>query len=848
MKRIIFAVVAMIWFMVVYGETYSYKFNATPLSEAFSKIAEDNPEITLNFIYNELDKYKTSANISTDNVYDALRQIIGLNPVSVIKKGDRYFVEALQHGKFCYSGKVVGIDKQPVVAATVMLLAPKDSTVITYGITDDTGRFNIPCDKESVIAKISSLGYKTLYKRCDTFALGTIIMMEMPVRLQSIKVAADEAAFYSDKSVYRPTQRQKNASQTATDLLARMAIPQLDVRLGSSSVSTVSGQPVAIYIDYVPANSDELKMMRMSDVRSVEYFENPMDPRFQGNRNVVNFIMVKYEYGGYVKALANEKFIANTGFMQGNARFVRKKMTYDIMGYGYYIHNDHVGIDQTETFRFPQEDGNMVDFRRESLTEASKYRKQNYQTSLRALYSGDKVTANNQFSLGMENTPHNDITGSVIYSDNLLRKSNYNSTSISKEKYLNYNGYYFFNLPKSNTVTASLEYQYSHTNQSSLYLESDNRHIYNAANDNTHNCNVIITYNKTFSKKNSIRAFTRGLFEHNRTDYSGSVNVIDYSITRYGQIGASYNFKTSRISGSCGFGWCWIATKLNEKKSFADFPYVDASIRFVPNNKNSLDAIFHYSVWPPSSNYKSENIIQVSPFLFHTGNPMLKSYRCYDIGIHYNIVPNRKFWMSVFGISTLWDNRAAFVYVPTENGIIRTIQQPIGSFRNIGYGIQASTSQLDGRLYFSGRIQHSFIHNDIPFNSDKSFLNYNLQALYYLGNFNFVITYQSVNYTSAYDSTSGIWGKGKDNFIIQAGWGDASWNLLIAIQNFQRWNWKTSHETLNTEYYSFNKYNSGALSHALVQVSATYTFGYGKKINRDNDINKHSGASSGILK
>lgn len=52
---------------------------------------------------------------------------------------------------------------------------------------------------------------------------------------------------------------------------------------------------------------------------------------------------------------------------------------------------------------------------------------------------------------------------------------------------------------------------------------------------------------------------------------------------------------------------------------------------------------------------------------------------------------------------------------------------------------------------------------------------------------------------------------------------------------------------MNSEYYSVNKWVSDASSHALIQVSATYTFGYGKKVSKDNDISRQSGASSGIL-
>lgn len=36
--------------------------------------------------------------------------------------------------------------------------------------------------------------------------------------------------------------------------------------------------------------------------------------------------------------------------------------------------------------------------------------------------------------------------------------------------------------------------------------------------------------------------------------------------------------------------------------------------------------------------------------------------------------------------------------------------------------------------------------------------------------------------------------------------------------------------------------------HSCINISATYTFGYGKKVQRGNEVGVQSGASSAILK
>ena len=40
----------------------------------------------------------------------------------------------------------------------------------------------------------------------------------------------------------------------------------------------------------------------------------------------------------------------------------------------------------------------------------------------------------------------------------------------------------------------------------------------------------------------------------------------------------------------------------------------------------------------------------------------------------------------------------------------------------------------------------------------------------------------------------------------------------------------------------------GTNSHARLNLSVTYTFGYGKKVQRGNEVGEQSGASSAILK
>ena len=532
MLRIITIIVAVMTFLMADAETFSYQFNSTPLPKAIREIMEGHPELDINFIYNELETYKTSATVKADDAYDALRQTIGLNPVTVVRSRNTYYLEALQHGKYVYTGKAVGTDSEAVVAATVMLLAPKDSTVLTYGITNDAGQFTIPCDRQGVIAKLSCMGYKTSYILCKTFNIGTIIMPEQAVNLSTVSVEAANSQLYADRSIYIPTQRQKNASQSGNDLLAHMAIPQIDA-LSGGSVTTNTGKPVAIFIDYVPASDKDLKAMRTADVKRVEYYELPSDPRLQGNQYAVNFIMQQYEYGGYVKGFGHANLISFSEQLLGNMRFQYKKMTYDIMGYGFNMNNSHYGSNLRETFRLPKEDGGNVIFDRISRTLSSKTENQQYFAAFRALYNSDNIQASTEIDGSINTTPLSYRNGIVEYSSEIFPSMPYYSISDKDSRFLSYSGYYFFVLPKDNSLTFTPHYTFTHSENNSSYSEADFSSIINSASDNTSQIKGDIKFSHSFGKYGTILAAMDVFHEYNRTRYFVGVR---YRAKFYAQI------------------------------------------------------------------------------------------------------------------------------------------------------------------------------------------------------------------------------------------------------------------------------------------------------------------------
>ena len=85
-------------------------------------------------------------------------------------------------------------------------------------------------------------------------------------------------------------------------------------------------------------------------------------------------------------------------------------------------------------------------------------------------------------------------------------------------------------------------------------------------------------------------------------------------------------------------------------------------------------------------------------------------------------------------------------------------------------------------------------------------------------------------------------------YNIEIGWGNGKWNLSATANNFLRSSWESARQTLSGEYYSMNKYVYSPERHMRFSISATYTFGYGKKVDRSNEVSGSGSAESAILK
>lgn len=827
---------------------YSYSFDNTPISEALVRICKDHPEDNISFIYKELDSYTTSSKILTDDLYTALRQTVGQNPVSVIDKGCRYFVEALQHGKFRFHGRVVDAEGEPLVGAAVTLLSPRDSSVVTFGITDSIGKFSIPCDTRNVLAKFACAGYQTLFMRKPDFSLGSVKMQQTPINLSTVFVEADNTLMSTDKNTYIPTSSQKKASQNATDLLRRMAIPQLVITPGDNSVKDVFGNNVALFINYHEALGDELRGMNMADVRKIEYIAFPTDPRFKGEQRVVNIIVQEYEYGGYTKAL--ESFRCLNGLYNDAevfSRFAYKRMTYELFAGAENQSFHHSGSDNTSVIQL-QEDGEPVKVTRTETFKESDTHSRETPVTLRASYYSPKFSVRNLVSFTHNSKPVATSSGDLDVDSHRENDFIYSRSNPERSNSVYFKSDIWGVLNSKASFDINPSFSHTHRNTSSLYESSLlSSPIFNNITENTYNVNVQASARMVLNKTSQLSLFLGAAHNAFRLNYEGSVNALDsYSTTALaGDL--RYRYQSRRLSFSAFAGFGFDHNSMNGHNNSDAYPRFGCNAWVSLNQHSQISANISYYTSTPGISLKANDVVQSNEFIYLTGNPNLKNWNKLTSNLAYNWFLNNSFSMAAFGAYDQDFDRVATIYVPYNIGaaLLRDFINN-GDFRHYYFGVSANYKLLNNNLQLYANItQHAY---EISGNYPDTFypIRIQLQAAYYWRNFSVLASWGNPQRSLTENSNYKI--RGRNFHMFSLGWGNGSWTVNIAAKNIFNKGWHADSWSKDTPLYAENIQYYNPSAHPSLQISATYTISYGKKIKQGNEVRGQGASESAIIK
>lgn len=665
--------------------------------------------------------------------------------------------------------------------------------------------------------------------------------------LEEVVVEAANQRTSSKSSTYIPMAKQKNASADAISLLSQMSIPQLNVDPASRSVKTVSGQPVSIFIDYVAASAQDLSGMRTNDVKRVEYLLYPSDPRFRGAQYVINFVMQKYEWGGYTKLNADKWFGVNRSEASVYSKFAYKRMTFDFYVDEIYLTDRHTGIRSVEKFQFPDLFGNGPEtVERTSSPLSMLYRNNSNDIAFRALYSTDKVQISNKLSFACTSVPHNDTKNSLTYADSFLPGSTAKSISSNHSWSLDYNFETYASLNQKLGMNIEARYRYDHNSSNSEYVD-ERLAIENDAREKSQYVSMTPCLVWNPNQHNSIMPYIHAEYSTAKIDYLGnSPSRQKYDIWGC-MAGARYTYMQEKWSAGGLVGWVYANTNLTGTKIEDNYPQGNIFATYSPNDKNQIELTYAFGKQVPDTYQKSPNMLQQDELTWYAGTPGLDNYWHHKVQATYTWLPNNKWQLALNGNYFISNNRVVPVYSPDGPGGTMLRKYVNNGDYNYGWIMASSTAKfLNGNLIAKVSPYFDMYKTTGEYSMRQREFSCIAQLTWYFGDFYMFGWYRTRS--KGLDMDSGYKERTPESYQIQIGWGRGAWKASATAYNFLRSSWETSRQTLTSRYYQSDRRVFGTAQHMRFQFSLTYTFGYGKKVQRSDEVSGTGIGQSAILK
>ena len=275
MRRIAYIIICCAWATTLLAQRVSGTFVDVSMSEALRELSAQSKERAVNFLYDELEDFRVTATIKKKPLDDAIMQLIGFYPIrmDVAVNGD-LFVECTHKTDRHLTGNIVDEAGLPIAYANVALLNPADSTILSGGVSNESGMFVIPYEQPQVVARVSYVGYKTVYRLCNAEVVGTIKMHPENYTIEGVVVTGERPVHRLTRGGYTTTVEGSLLAKlgNANDVLERL--PRISGHDGEYTVFGC-GKPVIYINGRMIASTEELKQLRSEEIRSVEVITSP---------------------------------------------------------------------------------------------------------------------------------------------------------------------------------------------------------------------------------------------------------------------------------------------------------------------------------------------------------------------------------------------------------------------------------------------------------------------------------------------------------------------------------------------------------------------------------------------
>ena len=275
MKRLSFFLLLCAIVTVANAQKITHTFQDIPLSDALKYIQEQTANYDITFIYDELEDFRVTTHLQNKPIPDAIVQLAGFYPVRVVKSGKHeIYVECTHKTDRHLAGTIIDEQGQPVAYANIALLNPADSTLLSGGVSNESGYFAIPYEQEKTLIRISYVGYRTIYRLCDRENVGTIRMHPDSYKLNGVEIKGQRPLVRMKDDAFVTTVEGSYLAKmgTGNDVLGQ--IPGV-LRNGENIEVIGRGTPLIYINGRQMRNPSELDQLSSDQIKDVDVIMTP---------------------------------------------------------------------------------------------------------------------------------------------------------------------------------------------------------------------------------------------------------------------------------------------------------------------------------------------------------------------------------------------------------------------------------------------------------------------------------------------------------------------------------------------------------------------------------------------
>lgn len=390
-------------------------------------------------------------------------------------------------------------------------------------------------------------------------------------------------------------------------------------------------------------------------------------------------------------------------------------------------------------------------------------------------------------------------------------------------------------MPRGWSLSVSGNLSYTHRNNFYLYSTDIPTELQQDTKENAWNWTFKTFLSKAFGRVHRLHLSLWGAENINRLQYYGNVNSrISSNIPKF-SASAIYSLSVQKLQFNLSGGATWFWNSIGDSHYREVMPTVTGNLRYQLNRRSMLNFYVGYFMTNPGISMKNPEILQQNEFMYTKGMADLKAERLCTSNLSYSWMPSNAFSLNSGLKLRHIDDAYSVDYFPYLDGRALLKSYSSGNtFNAFDIFLNCYWTPISKRLTFFGGVQPSFERLSGISKRSNNYIAYNLGAQGFIGIFTWAANFNSPE--RSLGEHSGSITKNIPGYSIYVGWHVGEVNLSLNATNFCNTGWKMSTTEYDSPLYSSTTTSYGVSGHARITLSATWTIGYGKEVQRGDEV------------